>query len=99
MLARYLKVGEAIELLAAIVLARALVLAGLEPWLAIALAALLPFAVHGVPLGIEFVTGALIDRRPVARIGFFQLVRVWQGGRHREPAGVPGSQRATTGRR
>jgi predicted alpha/beta hydrolase family esterase len=79
MLARYLKVGEYIELLAAIVIARALVLAGLPAWLAIALAALLPLAVHGVPLAIEFVVGALIDRRPVARLGFVELVRVWWG--------------------
>jgi triacylglycerol esterase/lipase EstA (alpha/beta hydrolase family) len=33
--------------------------------------------VHAVPLGIEFITGALIDRRPVERIGFWALVRVW----------------------
>ena len=40
---------------------------------------LLPLAVQGVPLAIEFVTGALIDRRPVARIGFLELVAVWWG--------------------
>jgi pimeloyl-ACP methyl ester carboxylesterase len=56
-----------------------LVLAGVDPWLAIGLAALLPFAVQGVPLAIEFVTGALIDRRPVARLGVFQLIAVWWG--------------------
>lgn len=77
MLARYLKVGEVIELLAAIVLARALMLAGLPLVAAIALAALLPLAVHGVPLAIEFAVGALVDRRPVARIGFLELVAVW----------------------
>jgi predicted alpha/beta hydrolase family esterase len=76
-LARYLKIGLMIELLAAVVLWHALILAGLPPWLAIALAALLPLAVHAVPLAIEFVTGALIDRRPVARLGILELAGVW----------------------
>jgi triacylglycerol lipase len=79
MLARYLRIGAVIELLAALALAHALVLAGVDRWLAIGLAALLPFAVQGVPLAIEFVTGALIDRRPVARIGVLELVGVWWG--------------------
>jgi len=79
MLARYLRIGAAIELMAALALAHGLVQAGVDRWLAIGLAALLPFAVQGVPLAIEFVTGALIDRRPVARIGFLELVAVWWG--------------------
>lgn len=79
MLARYLRVGQVIEVLAAIVLARALVLVGWPLWLAIVVGALLPLAVQGVPLAIEFATGALIDRRPVARIGFLQFVAVWWG--------------------
>jgi predicted alpha/beta hydrolase family esterase len=77
MLARYLRIGQAIQVLAAIVLARALALAGVPAWLAIVLGALLPLAVQGVPLAIEFVTGALIDRRPMARIGLFRLVAIW----------------------
>jgi triacylglycerol lipase len=77
MLARYLRIGQAIEVLAALVLARALVLADVEPWLAVLAGALLPLAVQGVPLAIEFVTGALVDRRPVARIGLFRLVAIW----------------------
>src|SRR5512144_586069 len=77
MLAQFLRVGMAIELLAAFVLGRALVLVGLPLWLAVVLAALLPLALQGVPLAIEFVTGALIDRRPVARLGFLELVAVW----------------------
>ena len=79
MLARYLRIGAAIELMAALALAHGLVQAGVDRWLAIGLAALLPFAVQGVPLAIEFVTGALIDRRPVARIGVLELVAVWWG--------------------
>lgn len=79
MLARYLRIGAVIELLAALALAHALVLLGAAMWLAIALAALLPLAVQGVPLAIEFVTGALIDRRPVARIGLLEFVAVWWG--------------------
>jgi triacylglycerol lipase len=79
MLARYLRIGSAIELLAALALAHALVLADVNRWLALGVAALLPFAVQGVPLAVEFVTGALIDRRPVARIGVLELVAVWWG--------------------
>jgi len=79
MLARYLRIGAVIQLLAALALAHALSLAGVDRWLVIPLAALLPFAVQGVPLAIEFITGALIDRRPVARIGPLQLVAVWWG--------------------
>jgi predicted alpha/beta hydrolase family esterase len=79
MLARFLRIGIAIELFAAIVLGQALVLADLPVWLAVVLAAQVPLAVQGVPLAIEFIIGALIDRRPVARIGFFELVAVWWG--------------------
>lgn len=79
MLARYLRVGAVIELLAALVIAHGLTLAGVPLALAIVPAVLLPLAVHGVPLAIEFIVGALIDRRPVARIGFGDLVRVWWG--------------------
>jgi predicted alpha/beta hydrolase family esterase len=79
MLARYLRIGGVIQLLAVLALAHALVQADVDRWFAIALAALLPFAVQGVPLAVEFVTGALIDRRPVARIGLIELVAVWWG--------------------
>jgi len=79
MLARYLRIGAVIQLLAALALAHALSLADVDRWLVIPLAALLPFAVQGVPLAIEFITGALIDRRPVARIGPLELVAVWWG--------------------
>jgi predicted alpha/beta hydrolase family esterase len=77
MLARYLKIAELVELVAALVLGRVLLLAGLPPWLAIALAALLPLAVQGVPLAIEFITGAIVDRRPVPRLGVADFVAVW----------------------
>lgn len=32
---------------------------------------------HAVPLGIEFITGALVDRRPIARLGAVDALRVW----------------------
>jgi pimeloyl-ACP methyl ester carboxylesterase len=44
---------------------------------AIAAALLVPFAFHGVPLAIEFAVGALIDRRPVARLGCGAALMVW----------------------
>jgi len=77
MLARMLRIGSTLEYVAAILLAVVLVLVGLPPWLALPLAALLPLAVHGVPLAIEFVVGALMDRRPVARLGPLALAAVW----------------------
>ncbi len=79
MLTHSLKVGEALELLAAIVLARALAMIGVPLWLALSCALLLPIAVHGVPLGCEFVIGALIDRRPIPRLGPMQAIRLWWG--------------------
>ena len=77
MLARYLQVGEVIELLAALLVAHALRFAGAPLWLAVALAALLPLAVHAVPLGIEFIVGAVFDRRPIARLSVRDALSVW----------------------
>jgi pimeloyl-ACP methyl ester carboxylesterase len=77
MLARMLRVGNVLEYVAALLVAVALMTVGLPFWLALPLGALLPLAVHGVPLAIEFIVGALIDRRPVARIGPVALAAVW----------------------
>jgi triacylglycerol lipase len=77
MVSKFLKTGAVLEALAAIVLARLLVLTGVPLWLAVLLAVLLPLAVHAVPLAIEFIVGAIVDRRPVARLGFGALVSVW----------------------
>ncbi|MGH6612085.1 MAG: hypothetical protein ACRECQ_17720, partial [Burkholderiaceae bacterium] len=77
MLRRILRIASLIELALAVALTWALVQIGAPLWLAIAVAALLPFAIHAVPLAIEFITGALIDRRPIARLGVIDAVRVW----------------------
>ena len=79
MLARILRIGAALEVLAALALIAVLVRVGLPGWLAVALGLLLPLALHGVLLAIEFVTGALVDRRPVARLSPWALARVWLG--------------------
>ena len=79
MLSRILRIGAGFELLAAIALAAALVHYGTSPWLAVTTAVMLPLAVQGVPLAIEFAIGALVDRRPVARLGPLALARVWWG--------------------
>jgi hypothetical protein len=79
MLARILRIGAFLELAAAIALVIALVRFEVSPWLAVLVASMLPFAVHGIPLAIEFVTGALVDRRPTARLSPFALARVWAG--------------------
>src|SRR4029450_1144895 len=110
MLARMLRVSAGLELLAAALLAYALMQLGMSAIPAVLLALLLPLAVHAVPLAIEFVTGAVIDRRPGARLGAWELARVWLGETARafsafnidqpwragfpEPAGVLESARA-----
>jgi hypothetical protein len=77
MVARILRIGGVLELAAAIALAVVLIHYGLSVVLAVVLAAMLPLVVHGVPLAIEFITGAVIDRRPVARLGLPALIGVW----------------------
>lgn len=79
MLTRLLRVAGLLVLAAAVALGWAAWRAGAPVWLAVLVALLLPLAVHGVPLAIEFVTGALLDRRPVARLGPLACVRLWWG--------------------
>jgi len=79
MLARMLQISGVVVTLAALALAGGLAWLGVPVWLALLAGALLPLAIHGVPLAVEFVTGALTDRRPIARIGPFTLLRVWWG--------------------
>lgn len=77
MLTTILRIGTLLEFTFAAVLAIWLLQLGFAVWIALAVAALLPLMVHAIPLGIEFVTGALIDRRPVARLGVRDAIRVW----------------------
>jgi triacylglycerol lipase len=65
--------------LAAFLLGSGLWSAGFSIETAVAAALLLPVAFHGVPLAIEFIVGALIDRRPVARLGPGAALRLWLG--------------------
>jgi len=78
MLARILRIGVGLEVIAALMLVTVLG-AWVVPPLAVAIIVLLPLAVHGIPLAIEFITGAIVDRRPVARLGPFALTKVWFG--------------------
>lgn len=50
---------------------------GLALWLAAPAALALLITVHGVPLAIEFITGAIIDRRPGPRLGPIAALRLW----------------------
>jgi predicted alpha/beta hydrolase family esterase len=77
MLKSILRIGTLLEFMLATVLAAWLLQLGVALWIALAVAALLPLMVHAIPLGIEFVTGALIDRRPVSRLGLRDAIRVW----------------------
>lgn len=79
MLARILQVSGVVVAIAALMLGGGLVWLGAPPWCALLAALALPLAVHGVPLAAEFVTGALADRRPIARIGPLALLAVWWG--------------------
>ena len=77
MLARLLRVTSLLLLAASIALALVLIGIGM-PWaIAVVAGALLPIAFHGVPLAVEFVFGALSDRRPGARLGLGRAVRLW----------------------
>lgn len=77
MLGRILRISSLLTIALATVLAVWFVDLGVSPWIAIAIGVLLPFVIHALPLGVEFITGALIDRRPVARLNVVEAVRLW----------------------
>ncbi len=77
MLGRILRISSLLTIALATVLTVWFIDLGLSPWIAIAAGLLLPFVIHALPLGIEFITGALIDRRPIARLNLVDAVRLW----------------------
>ena len=77
MLARTLRWSLAVQTALAAGAGALLHRAGVPAWLAIAIAVALPFAVTGLVLAIEFVTGAAIDRRAGARLGIGKALRMW----------------------
>ena len=77
MLGRLLRISSLLTIALATVLAVWFIDLGLSPWIAIAIGLLLPFVIHALPLGVEFITGALIDRRPIARLGVVDALRLW----------------------
>lgn len=79
MLSRILRVLSIAVLVAAASLIWALLWMGLPWWFAVAVGLVVPLAAHGVPLAIEFITGALIDPRPVARLTPTAALRLWWG--------------------
>ena len=84
-LAGMLRISTVVAYATAVGLALGLIHLGAPTWLAVLLGIALPLAVHAVPLAIEFVTGAIIDRRPVARLGAWGLTRVWLHETRRVP--------------
>ena len=64
-------------LFTAIVVAAAIALTGASLPLALAGALAVPLLYHGLPLAIEFVVGAIIDRRPVKRLGPLAALHLW----------------------
>ena len=79
MVARGLRIASLLVAGAALALALWLAGRGSPAPLALSLAAVFVFALHGLPLAIEFVTGALIDPRPPGRLGPLAFVRLWWG--------------------
>ncbi|HKO68693.1 MAG TPA: alpha/beta fold hydrolase [Burkholderiaceae bacterium] len=77
MLARILRISSLLTVALAIVLVAWFIDLGLSRWIAIAIGLLLPLAIHAIPLGIEFIIGALIDPRPTGRLNAVDAVRVW----------------------
>jgi triacylglycerol lipase len=76
-LRRILRFTSLLALALAVGLAWVLAQLGTPVWLAVVVGALLPLAIHAVPLAFEFTTGAIIDRRPIARLNAIDAVRLW----------------------
>jgi pimeloyl-ACP methyl ester carboxylesterase len=79
MIARLLRIADVLLLIGALLIAGALGAAGAPGWLAALLAIALFVGVHGVPLAIQFATGAITDRRPGARLSPLAALRLWWG--------------------
>jgi pimeloyl-ACP methyl ester carboxylesterase len=79
MLARGLRVANLIVALATALLAWSLHRAGHDWPAALGLALLLPVGLQGLPLALEFMTGALSDPRAGARLGPLAALRLWAG--------------------
>ncbi len=77
MLGRLLRISSLLTIALATVLAVWFIDLGLSPWIAMAIGLLLPFLIHALPLGVEFITGALIDRRPSGRLNPVDAMRLW----------------------
>ncbi|MEG1971375.1 MAG: permease, partial [Burkholderiaceae bacterium] len=84
MVARGLRIASVVVGIAVLALALYLVRSGWSEAAAFALAAAIVIGIHGVPLAIEFITGAVVDRSPAARLGPLALVRVWWGETRRQ---------------
>ena len=77
MLGRILRISSLLTIALATLLTVWFIDLGLSPWIAVTIGVLLPFVIHAVPLSVEFIIGALIDRRPIARLNLFEAARLW----------------------
>jgi predicted alpha/beta hydrolase family esterase len=77
MLARLLAVTAIAQWVLAALLGVWLLTRGMPIWLVLPALAALLLAVHGVPLAIEFFTGAIIDRRMGPRLSPVLALRLW----------------------
>lgn len=78
-LARLLRTVDLVLLIVALLVVGALWLAGVPVWLAVVIAVVLLIGTHGVPLAVQFLTGAVADRRPGPRLSPLAALRLWWG--------------------
>lgn len=79
MLARLLRLVDLALAIVAVLLAAGVAALGAPAWLAVVIAGLFLLGVHGVPLAIQFLTGAITDRRPGRRLSPLEALRLWWG--------------------
>ena len=77
MLVRILRISSLLSFTLAAILAVWLISLDVSPWIAIAFGLLLPFAIHAVPLAVEFIVGAVLDRRAAARLSVVDALKLW----------------------
>ena len=77
MLTRILRIASVVQLAVGVVLAVGLIAIGVPAWIAVIVGASMPFLFHAVALAIEFIIGAIVDRRPVPRLNPVDAIRVW----------------------
>ena len=77
MVGRLLRVNSLLVIALATVFTVWLINLGVQPVIAVAAGLTVPVAMHALPLGIEFLVGSLVDRRPTSRLGTVDAAAMW----------------------